>query len=91
MAVVERKPGMINNDNELVDIYIPRKCTATNKLIGAKDHASVQIQIGYVDENGVYTGENSIVNLSGKVRSNSQADDALNRHCIETIKIMKDI
>ena len=31
-----------------MDIYIPRKCSATNRLITAKDHASVQIEIAEV-------------------------------------------
>jgi hypothetical protein len=30
---------------ELVDLYVPRKCSATNRIIKAKDHASVQISI----------------------------------------------
>jgi len=36
---------MINDEGVNVDLYIPRKCTATNNLITAKDHASVQINI----------------------------------------------
>jgi len=31
-----------------VDLYIPRKCSVTNRVIGAKDHASVQINVGEV-------------------------------------------
>ncbi|XVE74503.1 hypothetical protein DITRI_Ditri12bG0022300 [Diplodiscus trichospermus] len=33
-----------------MDLYIPRKCSATNRLITSKDHASVQINIGHLDE-----------------------------------------
>ena len=39
---------MQNEDGTIVDIYIPRKCTATNRLITSKDHASVQIEIAEV-------------------------------------------
>ncbi|SLM33903.1 40s ribosomal protein s21 [Lasallia pustulata] len=49
---------MENDKGELVDLYVPRKCSATNRIIKAKDHASVQISVGKVDENGRYTGEN---------------------------------
>ena len=41
----------------------------TNKLITAKDHASVQVNIGHLDENGVYTGSFSTFALCGQVRS----------------------
>lgn len=44
-------------------------CSAwTNKLITAKDHASVQINVGHVDEEGVYTGQFTTFALAGNVR-----------------------
>jgi len=43
---------MQNDAGEMVDLYIPRKCSATNRLIGAGDHASVQFNIGHVSEDG---------------------------------------
>ena len=39
---------MINEKGDIQDKYIPRKCSATNRLITAKDHASVQIEIAEV-------------------------------------------
>ena len=59
--------------------YVPRKCSATNRLITAKDHASVQIQVAKVDENGRYTGENQTYALCGFVRAMGEGDDSLNR------------
>jgi small subunit ribosomal protein S21e len=59
--------------------YVPRKCSATNRIIKAKDHASVQISIGKVDETGRYTGENQVYALCGFVRSRAEGDDSLNR------------
>ena len=41
---------MQNDKGEIVDLYIPRKCSATNALITSKDHASVQIEIADVSE-----------------------------------------
>ena len=58
---------------------MPRKCSATNRIIKAKDHASVQISVGKVDENGRYTGENQVYALSGFVRARAESDDSLNR------------
>ena len=59
--------------------YVPRKCSATNRIIKAKDHASVQISIGKVDDTGRYTGENQVYGLCGFVRSRAEGDDCLNR------------
>ncbi|EEQ86712.1 40S ribosomal protein S21 [Blastomyces dermatitidis] len=70
---------MENERGEIVDLYVPRKCSATNRIIKAKDHASVQISIAKVDENGRYTGENQIYALCGFVRARGESDDSLNR------------
>jgi Ribosomal protein S21e len=43
--------------------------SATNRLITAKDHASVQLNIGHLDENGIYTGQFTTFALSGSIRS----------------------
>ncbi len=42
------KEGMYNDQGKLIDLYIPRKCAVTNKVIHAKDSASVQINVGEV-------------------------------------------
>lgn len=59
--------------------YVPRKCSATNRIIKAKDHGSVQISIAKVDENGRYTGENQVYALCGFVRAMGESDDCINR------------
>eukprot|EP00008_Paramoeba_atlantica_P013081 CAMPEP_0201474776 /NCGR_PEP_ID=MMETSP0151_2-20130828/219_1 /ASSEMBLY_ACC=CAM_ASM_000257 /TAXON_ID=200890 /ORGANISM="Paramoeba atlantica, Strain 621/1 / CCAP 1560/9" /LENGTH=88 /DNA_ID=CAMNT_0047854677 /DNA_START=61 /DNA_END=327 /DNA_ORIENTATION=- len=73
---------MENSEGRKVDLYIPRKCSFTNALITPKDHASVQINIGHVDENGIYNGENTAYTLSGKTRRMALGDSALN--CLAT-------
>ncbi|KAG0485621.1 hypothetical protein HPP92_009700 [Vanilla planifolia] len=70
---------MQNEEGQLVDLYIPRKCSATNRLITAKDHAAVQINVGHLDEHGIYTREFSTFALSGFVRAQGDADSALDR------------
>jgi len=60
---------MINDEGDNVDLYIPRKCSATNRLIGSKDFASVQINVGHLDENGVYTGQATTFALCGFLRT----------------------
>ena len=81
---------MQNDQGKIVDLYIPRKCSATNRLITAKDHASIQIEIAQVrrkvliffqvDENGKMTGsKNTIIALAGFMRQRGEADACLNR------------
>ncbi|EMP29952.1 40S ribosomal protein S21 [Chelonia mydas] len=41
---------MQNDAGEFVDLYVPRKCSASNRIIGVKDQASVQINISEVDQ-----------------------------------------
>lgn len=59
---------MLNADGENVDLYIPRKCSWTNRLITATDKASVQLNVGHLDANGVYNGQYTTMALSGYVR-----------------------
>ncbi|KAK4053952.1 40S ribosomal protein S21 [Microbotryomycetes sp. JL221] len=70
---------MQNDQGQIVDLYVPRKCSATNRLITAKDHASVQINVADVNEEGKMTGSNVTYAFSGKVRENGDSDDSLNR------------
>uniref|UniRef100_A0A674ITS3 Small ribosomal subunit protein eS21 n=1 Tax=Terrapene triunguis TaxID=2587831 RepID=A0A674ITS3_9SAUR len=39
---------MQNDAGEFVDLYVPRKCSASNRIIGAKDHASIQMNISEI-------------------------------------------
>lgn len=68
----------------LPNSYVPRKCSATNRIIKAKDHGSVQIAIAKVDESGrAVPGENHVYALCGFIRAMGESDDALNRLCQE--------
>ncbi|KAG1667473.1 hypothetical protein FOA52_012228 [Chlamydomonas sp. UWO 241] len=68
---------MINDEGVTVDLYIPRKCAWTNKLITAKDHASVQLNVGHLNEEGVYTNQFTTFALTGKVRCMGESDSAI--------------
>ncbi len=78
-----RDAGTLNNRQLkltcILHSYVPRKCSATNRIIKAKDHASVQISVGKVDENGRFTGESQVYALCGFVRAMGESDDSLNR------------
>eukprot|EP00285_Hemiselmis_virescens_P016167 CAMPEP_0173386322 /NCGR_PEP_ID=MMETSP1356-20130122/8923_1 /TAXON_ID=77927 ORGANISM="Hemiselmis virescens, Strain PCC157" /NCGR_SAMPLE_ID=MMETSP1356 /ASSEMBLY_ACC=CAM_ASM_000847 /LENGTH=81 /DNA_ID=CAMNT_0014342505 /DNA_START=41 /DNA_END=286 /DNA_ORIENTATION=- len=70
---------MQNAEGTTVDLYIPRKCSATNRLITGKDVGSVQINIAHVDTNGSYTGAYSTVAMCGFIRQSGKGDAALSR------------
>ncbi|KAJ1554560.1 40S ribosomal protein S21, partial [Cladochytrium tenue] len=53
--------------------------SATGRLITAKDHASIQINVGDVDQSGRLTGTFKTYALSGFVRSRAEGDDSINR------------
>lgn len=40
--------GTINQESKLTDIYLPRKCDYTDKIITSKDYSSIQISIADV-------------------------------------------
>merc|ERR1711977_581196 len=63
--------------------YIPRKCSITNALLTSKDHASVQLNVGDVDQYGIYTGDYNVVALSGAIRRQGAADEGVNRIAVE--------
>lgn len=59
---------------------MPRKCSATNRIITAKDHTSVQISIAKVGEDGrAIPGESQVYALCGFIRAMGESDDSLNR------------
>lgn len=66
--------GVGNKERSFIDYLLTQfgffTCSSwTNKLITAKDHRSVQINIGHLDESGLYTGSFSTFALCGQVRS----------------------
>ena len=56
--------------------------SATNRIITAKDHASVQINIGHLDANGLYDGRFTTFALSGFVRAQVIVHDMLIALCV---------
>lgn len=39
---------MQNDQKQYVDLYVPRRCYATNRLLNSKDYASVHISLNDV-------------------------------------------
>ena len=73
---------MQNQEGTYVDLYIPRKCHATNRLLDCKDTASVQITLntdGLNLENKKEDQKNLTMVISGFVRTKGNSDAALNK------------
>ncbi|KAK2703680.1 hypothetical protein QYM36_017976 [Artemia franciscana] len=70
---------MQNDAGEFVDLYIPRKCSASNRIIHAKDHASIQINFVDVDESGRAQSTFKTFAICGAIRRMGEADDSINR------------
>merc|ERR1711879_864085 len=77
---VKHEINMQNDAGEFVDLFLPRKCSASNRIIAAKDHASIQINIAEVDETtGRMTGQNKTYAICGFIRKMGESDDSLVR------------
>ena len=72
--------GCINDRHVLTDIYLPRKCDYTDRMITAKDKSSIQLSICDVNDDGtIDMRNNQIITLCGFVRSTGQSDVALEK------------
>ncbi|CAB3221844.1 unnamed protein product [Arctia plantaginis] len=72
--------NMQNDAGEFVDLYCPRKCSASNRLIHAKDHASVQLVIADVDPaSGRATESAKMYVVCGAIRRMGESDDCIVR------------
>uniref|UniRef100_A0AAG1WR29 Small ribosomal subunit protein eS21 n=1 Tax=Oryctolagus cuniculus TaxID=9986 RepID=A0AAG1WR29_RABIT len=57
---------MQSNAGEFVDLYVPRKCSASNRIIGAKDHASIPMNVAEVDKvTGRFNGQSKTYAICG--------------------------
>ncbi|XP_005090304.1 40S ribosomal protein S21 [Aplysia californica] len=71
---------MQNDAGDFVDLFLPRKCSASNRIIAAKDHASIQLNIAEVDETtGRMTGAYKTYAICGAIRRMGESDDSLIR------------
>lgn len=72
--------GNVNVENKLTDLYLPRKCDYTDRLITPKDNASVQISVCDLNPDGtINLGKSNIVTVCGFVRSLGESDTAIDK------------
>eukprot|EP00477_Mikrocytos_mackini_P001088 GAHX01001169.1.p1 GENE.GAHX01001169.1~~GAHX01001169.1.p1 ORF type:complete len:71 (-),score=5.47 GAHX01001169.1:52-264(-) len=59
-----------------------RICKATNKIIPANDNGSIRLHIPKLNARGHISGENVIVDLGSKARSNRMSDETIYREWV---------
>ncbi|XP_044586245.1 40S ribosomal protein S21 [Cotesia glomerata] len=71
---------MENDQKEFVDLYWPRKCSSSNRIIHAKDHASIQLTLADVDPiTGRMTDTHKMYAICGSIRRMGESDDCIVR------------
>lgn len=72
---------MQNDAGEFVDLYIPRKCSSSSRIIAADDHASIQVDIVDVDPatGRLIPGKLTRYAICGELRRMGESDDCIFR------------
>ena len=69
---------MQNDAGEFVDLYVLRKCSASNRIIAAKDHASIQMNVAAVDRTtGRFNGQFKTYGIFVAIRRMGKSDDSI--------------
>lgn len=53
--------------------------SASNRILHAKDHASIGLALAELDEQGQLTGTSKTLNICGEIRRMGESDDSINR------------
>ncbi|OBS57494.1 hypothetical protein A6R68_11385, partial [Neotoma lepida] len=79
-AGLVRRQGLDMQAGEFVDLYVPRKCSESNSIIGAKDHASIQMNVAEVDRvTGWFNGTFKTYAICGAIQKMGESDDSILR------------
>ncbi|XP_037066753.1 40S ribosomal protein S21-like [Peromyscus leucopus] len=71
---------MQNDAGKFVNLNVPRKCSASNRIIGVKDHASIQMNMAEVDRvTGRFNGQFKIYAICGAIRRMGESGDSILR------------
>ncbi|KAI6182423.1 40S ribosomal protein S21 [Aphelenchoides bicaudatus] len=72
---------MENDQHKVVDLYVPRKCSSSSRIISAKDHGSIQIDFVDVDPKTGRAIPNKVTRyaICGALRAMGESDNCLVR------------
>ncbi|XP_015400114.1 40S ribosomal protein S21-like [Panthera pardus] len=75
---------MYNNAGKFMDLYVQQKCSASNHIISAKDHRSIQMNTAKIDKvtgkfNGVHplNGQFETFAICGAICRMGESDDSI--------------
>ncbi|XP_037060289.1 40S ribosomal protein S21-like [Peromyscus leucopus] len=69
---------MQNDASEFMDLYVPQKCSTSNRIIGAKDHASIRMNVTEVGRvTGWFNGQFKIYAICGAIRRMGESGDSI--------------
>uniref|UniRef100_A0A1I7VKH2 Small ribosomal subunit protein eS21 n=1 Tax=Loa loa TaxID=7209 RepID=A0A1I7VKH2_LOALO len=70
-----------NDEGALVELYIPRKCSSSSRIIAATDHAAVQIDLVDVDPKTGRMVPGKVIRyaICGEIRCMGESDDCILR------------
>ena len=75
-----RMKGCINELHQLTDIYLPRKCDYTDKLITSKDRSSIQLPFCGLNADGtINLSDVNTITICGFVRGTGKGDEAIEK------------
>merc|ERR1712048_639611 len=68
--------SMRNVQGDGVDLYVPRKCSATSRILHPRDRSSIQLNLPKVDANGRVVPDEfeDSVAISGYIRNKARSD-----------------
>uniref|UniRef100_A0A1I8EVJ1 Small ribosomal subunit protein eS21 n=1 Tax=Wuchereria bancrofti TaxID=6293 RepID=A0A1I8EVJ1_WUCBA len=71
----------MNDEGALVELYIPRKCSSSSRIIAATDHAAVQIDLVDVDPKTGRMVPGKVIRyaICGEIRCMGESDDCIMR------------
>ncbi|XP_043835481.1 40S ribosomal protein S21-like [Dromiciops gliroides] len=82
--------NMQNDASEFVDLYVPRKFSASNRITGAKDHTSIQMNMAEVDKvTGRFNGQFKIYAICGAIRKMGESDDSILQLAKNNVIVLK--
>ena len=79
--------GCLNEQGDSVELYIPRKCSWTNKILGAKDRASIQFSVGKV----LITNLNLLTTQPRLMRTVCMSRENRSRRCVFQVLLDKKV
>ncbi|XP_055257174.1 40S ribosomal protein S21-like [Moschus berezovskii] len=75
---LRRSLNVQNDASDFVDLYVSQKCSTSNRIIGAKDHASILMNVAKVDKViGRFNGQFKTYTVCGAIRRMGESDDSI--------------